>query len=186
MKPVTATGQVGRKGRWEQLMTTTTSQSRFRRFFHAQLQAWRDLLGPAKPLVELLHGPPERANPSPAKPLHGPPERAHPSQLCRCFSAGNQLVAQLGHQPDCAWMAVRCRACSGIGRCRSCDGYGFDPAAYELPVSPSGVVDQGAGGPWGALEETKISDDTARLAGAEPASVRSEPRVDLSDAGARR
>jgi len=34
--------------------------------------------------------------------------------------------------------------------------------------------------------DCQISDDTARLAGADPASVRSEPRVDLSDAGARR
>lgn len=136
--------------------------SRFRRFFRAQQQAWRDLLGPSTPLVDLLHQPPE-----------------HPSQLCRCFPAGNQLVAKVEHQPDCAWMAMRCRACSGIGRCRSCGGDGIDPAADERPVGPSGVVHQGDDA-WGPLEETRISNATERLAGADPASVpSSEPRVEF-------
>jgi hypothetical protein len=148
-----------------------TSQSRFRRFFHAQLRAWRALLGPAKPLGDLLRA---------------PPERPHPSQLCRCFQAG----LQVDHQPDCAWMAMRCRACSGVGRCTSCGGDGVDPAALPVDPSGAGVVHHGSDNPWGdELDETRICNASARLAAADPASVTSsEPRVkfDLSDAGPRR
>ena len=69
-------------------MTAITSQSRLRVFFYAQLRAWRDLLGPAKPLGDQLRAARQRTQ------LRAPPERTHPSQLCRCFQG--QLVDRRG------------------------------------------------------------------------------------------
>jgi hypothetical protein len=149
-------------------MALTVLRSRLGRFLRAQSCAWRELFVPAKPVVELLRA---------------PQERAHPSQLCHCFGDGGRR----DHRPDCSWMAVRCRSCSGIGRCSSCGGDGVDPAAHEVFTRAAGAVNRSAS-EWGPLDETRISNASAYHAAGVASAAYDEPYVgfDVSDTAARR
>lgn len=49
-------------------------------------------------------------------------EITHPSQMCLC--PGGPEQDRVDHQRSCAWAAVMCRGCEGMGFCRWCGGDG--------------------------------------------------------------